>query len=264
VLVWDGFWYGGHDPFAGYSLLYYFLAVLVGHAAVTSASCIASAALFGSIAVRAWGPAGRWPAWVFSLVAPAPLVFGQWPYALGLAMLLGGLCALQAGRTWMTLLFAGLALAASPLAFSFLLIALAAVFAARPAVTRKMLGLSGGLAVLAGLGLVLDAGFGGGVQDFSGPELTRLLLLCVLGAALGLAREYNFIPAFFLLWAAAGLIAFAVDNPMGHNVTRMRFLIVPLVLAAAIRGSFPPPLACGRCAHRGVRLHSRSLRLRDP
>jgi hypothetical protein len=105
-----------------------------------------------------------------------------------------------------------------------------------------MLGLSGGLAVLAGLGLVLDAGFGGGVQDFSGPELTRLLLLCVLGAALGLAREYNFIPSFFLLWAAAGLIAFAVDNPMGHNVTRMRFLIVPLVLAAAIRARFRPRL----------------------
>jgi hypothetical protein len=157
-------------------------------------------------------------------------------------MLLGALCALQSHRTWITLLFAGLTLAASPLAFSFLLLALAAVFAARPVVTWKVVGLGGGLAVVAGFGLILDAGFGGGIQDFSRPDLARLLLLCVLGAALGVVWGWDFIPAFFVLWAAAGLIAFLVDNSVGHNVTRLRFLIVPLVLAAVIRTRFRPRL----------------------
>ena len=55
VLVWDTFWYAGHYPLLGYSLLYYFPAALVGNDLVALVSVVAAAALFASLAEREWG-----------------------------------------------------------------------------------------------------------------------------------------------------------------------------------------------------------------
>ena len=40
VLVWDTFWYAGHYPLLGYSLLYYFPAALVGNDLVALVSVV--------------------------------------------------------------------------------------------------------------------------------------------------------------------------------------------------------------------------------
>ena len=56
---------------------------------------IVAAALFASIVHREWPAVGRWPARVFAVLAAGPLFTGTYSYALGIAALLGCVCALQ-------------------------------------------------------------------------------------------------------------------------------------------------------------------------
>ena len=131
MLVWDTFWYAGHYPLLGYSLLYYFPAALVGNDLVALVSVVAAAALFASLAHREWGEAARWPSRLFAVVACGPLFTGTYPYAAGFAAGLAALKALQLGRPWLAAGLAALTLGLSPLAFLFLCLAALAAFLGR-------------------------------------------------------------------------------------------------------------------------------------
>src|SRR5918994_4068332 len=131
VPLWDNLWFAGHFPFASYSLLYYLPAALVGNVPLVVAAAVAAAALFAALAANEWGPAARWPARLFGVLAAGPLFTGTYSYALGLALALATLRLLQLDRRKLAVAAAALTLAASPLAFAFLLLALAAATIAR-------------------------------------------------------------------------------------------------------------------------------------
>src|SRR5579859_6610579 len=83
AFVWDNFWYSGNYPLASYSLLYYLPAAVFGNLPIVVVSAVTSTMLFGSIALRQWGDAARWPTRAFGVLAAAPVFTGLYSYSLG-------------------------------------------------------------------------------------------------------------------------------------------------------------------------------------
>ena len=242
AVVWDTYWYGGHSPFLPYSALYYPLAALVGHVPLVLAATVASAALFASVATAEWGELGRWPARAFALVAPAPLILGQYPYAVGLTALLATLWALQTGHRRSAVAGAGLTLGFSPLAFVFLCLVLVALALVRPDAVRRSLPLAFAVVLLGSLQAATLALFSSETRYFFPvPQFLAALGVATASAALALGRgRRDPLAAFFVVWGVAILVAFFVPGPVGLNVTRIRWLVLPLVLTAALLVGFRP------------------------
>jgi hypothetical protein len=249
VLVWDTFWYAGHYPLLGYSLLYYFPAAVVGNDLVALVSVVAAAALFASLAEREWGEAARWPARVFAVVACGPLFTGTYPYAAGVAAGLGALKALQLGRRWTAVALAALALGLSPLAFLYLCLAVVAAYLARrPRLDRRAVLLGGALLALGLLqgALLLLYPEEAEYPFFRVEELLGVVFLSGLCIALALRAERGrFLAAVFALWTLAAVVAFLVPSPIGENVTRLRGIVLPLALLAAAVASYRPRWLAG-------------------
>lgn len=248
VAVWDNLWFGGHYPLASYSVLYYLLAAAVGNVVLVAAGAIASAALFAAIAHQEWGDAARWPARAFAVLAAGSLFTGTYSYSLGIAAGLGAVRLLQLGRRWPAVAAAAVALGFSPLAFAFLCLAFAAVALAR---RRLDLRIACGLVVAAAGELALLLLFPTeGRYPFSPLSLFAAVTVSALGAALAFrAERARAVGWFFVLWAAVSLVAFAVPSPFGDNLTRLRMMVLPLVLlAAALAGFRPRWLAAGAVA----------------
>ena len=96
--LWNNFWYAGRYSFVTYSLLYYPLAVLLGIKLLAVASVATATLAFAVVAAREWGPAARWSNRSFAVVWAGIVLSGAFPFALGTALALLALWALQAGR----------------------------------------------------------------------------------------------------------------------------------------------------------------------
>src|SRR5919106_3958222 len=117
--VWSNAWYGGiHLP--GYSLLYPPLASLIGIRLVGAISVVAAAGLFGALVRPHCGDRGRLAIWLFGLGAAATLFTGRLTFALGVAIALGALLAIDRRRPVPAAVLAVLTAAASPVAGLFL------------------------------------------------------------------------------------------------------------------------------------------------
>jgi hypothetical protein len=247
VQLWDNLWYAGHYPLASYSLLYYLPSAVVGNLPLVVGATIAAAALFAAIAAHEWGEeAARWPVRLFAVLAAGPVFTGTYSYALGVAAGLGALRLVQLGRRWPAVGAAALSLGFSPLAFVFLCLALAAALAARRRVTRDTALLGGAIAAIAAVQLATLVLFPSeGRYPFSAFSLAGVLALSALGAALAArSPRGRALVAFFVLWGLVNLAAFAVPSPFGDNLARLRHVVLPLVLLAAILARFRPrPLA---------------------
>lgn len=249
VALWDNLWFAGHYPLASYSALYYLPAALVGNVAVVVSSVVVSAFLFASIAAHEWGDSARWPARLFAVAVAGPLFTGTYSYALGLACALATLRLLQLGRRRLAVAAAALALAASPLAFAFLCLVLAAVAIGRR--PRRTAAMTAALALVAGAQVIVLAVFpADGRYPFSVVSLAGVLSVAALAAALAWGADgARVLAVVFMLWAAVCLIAFVVPSPFGDNLTRLRGIVFPLVLLAAVLARFRPrPLAVAALA----------------
>lgn len=234
--LWDGLWLGGHAPLAGYSLLYYFPAALVGNLPLVVGACVASAWWLARLLHQEWGPAARWPTRVGAVGLAAPAFTGLYSWAVGLALALGALRLLQLERRRTFVLAAVLALACSPLAFALLALALGALWLAHRPRRRQtgVLALVIATIGLAGLAITASAG-GGGTYPFHPGDFGPTLLLCAFALALGDATGRAApIRWLVVLWGAACIVAFVVPNPLGDNLTRLRLLLLPLVLLLAL------------------------------
>jgi hypothetical protein len=244
VLVWDTFWYAGHYPFVGYSLLYYFPAALLGNDVLALLAVVAASALFATLTVREWGERARWAAPAFAVVACGPLFTGTYPYAVAVATGLGALLALQSRRRWTVVALSALTVGLSPLAFLFLCLAVLAAFLARGRrLDRTALVVAGGLVVLGALqgALLLLYRDHSEYPFFRFSELVAVLVFAAACAALALRGENGrALAILFGLWALAAAVAFVVPSPIGENVTRLRGIALPLALLAAAIASYRP------------------------
>ena len=112
--LWDNFWYAGRYSFVDYSLLYYPLATVLGIRALAVATVSVATLAFAAIATREWGSRSRWSTRSFAVVWAGFLISAAFPFALGFALALLALWALQAGHGWRFALLTLLTLAASP------------------------------------------------------------------------------------------------------------------------------------------------------
>src|SRR5436309_6654177 len=170
-VLWNNFWYAGRYSFVTYSLLYYPLSALLGIKVLALASISAAAVAFAIVIGREWGPATRWSSRTFAVLWAGTVLSAAFPFALGFAITLLAIWALQAGARWRFALLATLTLLASPLAFLLLVVVLAGVaLARREALQRNWVPVAG-VAMAGLLEVALWRIFpGGGRFPFSGSE----------------------------------------------------------------------------------------------
>jgi hypothetical protein len=244
--LWDNFWYAGHYSFADYSLLYYPLAASLGIRVLAVASVSIAALAFAAIAAREWGALARWSSRSFAIVWAGFVLTAAFPFALGVALALLALWAIQNGHRWW---FAGLTLltlAASPVALALLVVVLAGVAIARRSTPRKAalpaLALGGVLAIE----LVLLRLFPGtGRYPFSALEAAVGVAFCLVGFAVTWRVENaRVLLCVFAAYAVAIAAVYLVPSGLGENIVRLRYFAVPLaVLIVALRRWRPIPLA---------------------
>ena len=246
MALWNNFWYSGRYSFVNYSIGYYPLAALLGISLLAVLSIATSAFAFTMLVGRHWGPVALWSSRAFAVVWAAIVVSAAFPFALGVALALLTLLALQAGRYgW----FAGsmvLVLAASPLAFLLLLVVVCSIGVVHLLDGSPVAWPALSVGVTAALGAVVWRLFpSSGRFPFSIQEALAASTFCVIGMALSwrvaAARPLRY---FFLLYLAACLIAYGLPSAVGENIARMRFAAIPIcILTLSLRRWRPLPVA---------------------
>jgi hypothetical protein len=244
--IWNNFWYAGRYSFVTYSLLYYPLAVVLGIKLLAVASIAAAALAFWVVAAREWGPAARWSNRSFAVVWAGVVLSGAFPFALGMALALLALWALQAGRRSRFALLTVLALAASPVAFVLLVVILAGIGLARAPQRAELALPLCTLAAAAAAELVLLRLFpGGGRFPFALREFAAACGFCALGIALTWrVRTAGVLRWMYVVYLVACTGAYIVPSSLGENVVRLRYAAIPLaILTLSLRSWRPMPLA---------------------
>ena len=244
--IWNNFWYAGRYSFVTYSLLYYPLAALIGIKLLAVMSVATAALAFGVVAAREWGTDARWAIRSFAVVWAGVVLSGAFPFALGMALALLALWALQTGRLGRFGLLTVLVLAASPVAFVLLVVILAGVALSR---SSRGMELVLPLAILCGMTsveLILLRLFpGGGRYPFSLPEFAAACVFCGLGILL----TWRVTAASLLRWTyvvylMACSAAYLVPSGLGENIARLRYVAIPIaILTLSLRRWRPLPLA---------------------
>ncbi len=125
--LWNNFWYAGRYSFVTYSLLFYPLAGVVGVEVVAVVAVALAALMFSVVVLRQWGRDAIWSSRTFAVVWGGIVLSAAFPFALGTAMALLAIWALQRRRLWRFYLLASLTVLASPLAFLVLTATLAGI-----------------------------------------------------------------------------------------------------------------------------------------
>src|SRR5262249_56920469 len=112
------------------------------------ATIAAAALVFAVVVLRQWGAEARWSTRSFAIVWAGIVLTAAFPFALGAALALLALWALQSRRLWRFTLFAVLTAAASPPAFLLLALLLFGIAVGRHADPRAGVGAGPALGVL--------------------------------------------------------------------------------------------------------------------
>jgi hypothetical protein len=241
---WTNYWYAGRYTFVGYSVLYYPLAALVGIRLLAVITVAVSAAAFTLVTRQTWGESTVWATRFFAVVAAASVLSAAFPYGLGLALALTSLVAIGRRRLVLFGILAALTLAASALAFLFLLVVLAAAaFTSSRREITKPAAIALGICAV---GAVVWRLFPDpGVYPFATSELIAALVFCSLGAGLSWRVERaRFLRGLFIAYGAVCVLAYVIPSTLGENVVRLRFAAIPLAaLTLSLRRWRPLPVA---------------------
>lgn len=241
--VWNGDWYGGHHTPA-YSVLFPPLAWLIGPVVAGAIASLLCAVLFEPLARGHFGDGARWGALWFGFATGTMLFNGRLPFALGAAIALGSLLALQRGRTVLAVALAVLSPLGSPVAGLFLALAAAAVALARQPwpfrVDRRALrsALAPLLVAVAGIGptVLLVAAFPeGGTEPYAFTAFLPVPVAVALFLVLCPRNERSLLVGAGL-YALLAIGAFAIHTPLGGNISRLGATLgAPLVACLASR-----------------------------
>jgi hypothetical protein len=244
--LWNNFWYAGRYSFVTYSVLYYPLAALLGIKLLAVATIATAALAFAVVLGREWGPTARWSSRTFAVVWAGIVLSAAFPFALGVALALLALWALQAGARTRFGLLAVLTLGASPLSFLLLALVVVGVGIARRTEPRPSLGPAVTLIGVGALEVALWRAFPGeGRYPFPLLQAAAAIGFCLLGLIITWRVERaRLLRIVFAVYLAACTAAFVVPSAVGENVSRFRFAAIPLVvLALSLRDWRPRPLA---------------------
>ncbi|OLE36088.1 MAG: hypothetical protein AUG48_08625 [Actinobacteria bacterium 13_1_20CM_3_68_9] len=210
-LLWNNDWYGGR---------------LVGALAVVTA-----AGLFGLLARYRHGDRAFLAILWFGAGTATELLSGRITFALGLAIGLGALLALQRGRPLIAGMLAVLTALASPVAALFAALAGVAVFLAGNRRGGAAVAV-GAAASIAALSLAFPAG---GDEPFTFSAFIPVPLF-TLAALLLLPPEERTLRSGVAVYALVSIVAFVVATPVGGNMARLGALAAGPVLALGLVG----------------------------
>jgi hypothetical protein len=235
--LWNNFWYAGRYSFVSYSLIYYPLAGLLGIRLLAVATVATAAYAFAVVIRREWGPTARWSSRTFAVVWAGIVLSAAFPFALGAALALLALWALQSRAHGRFALLALLTLAASPMALLLLAVVVGGTALARWNLRRDVVPALA-LAAAALVEIVLWRAFpGGGSYPFSAAEAAAGLVFCTL--ALGFTwrvESLRVLRYVFAVYLVVFVTAYLVPSAVGENVTRLRYAAIPLaVLVFSVR-----------------------------
>jgi hypothetical protein len=225
-------WYAGFNPL-GYSVLSPLVMALLGVRLTTALAYVATVVLFAALlkntGLKNTGVARPVAASVIAAVClTGNLVVTRTTFALGLALGLGALLALTAGRLRVTSVLSVLAPLASPVAGLFLGIAAGALFLSGQRRAGVTLGVSALVPTVA-VGLAFG---NGGRQSFAEEHALIGFLVC-LGVA-GLCWRLPVVRWGALLSAGLVAAAYVLPTPVGANATRLPELFAaPIIVAVA-------------------------------
>ena len=241
-VLWNNFWYAGRYSFVTYSVLYYPLSALLGIKVLALASVTVAALAFAVVVGREWGRAVRWSSRTFAVLWAGTVLSAAFPFALGAALALLALWALQEERRSRFAVLVVLTLAASPLAFVFLVVVLLGLaLVRRPPRTAFLV--PAAIIVTAALGeLALMRLFpDGGRFPYHLNQLVPTVGFCALGALMSCAaRGARPLLGVFLVYVTVCLVLFAVPTELGSNIERLRYAAIPLALLAVSLAGWRP------------------------
>jgi hypothetical protein len=236
--IWNGEWYGGHHTPA-YSVLSPPLAWALSAQLALVVASVSSAALFEPLA-RGWFGArrARWGAIWFGLGTGMLLFTSRLPFAIGVALGLAALLALQRRRRKLTMVLAVLCPLGSPVAGLFLAMAgLAyAIGAGGLDVRRKRID---GVAMAVAAALppaFLNVAFPeGGWAPFPTSAFLPIPIF-VVACLLLLPRRERVLRVGAVLYLIVSTVAVLFETPMGGNSVRLGALFGGPVLLCALSG----------------------------
>jgi hypothetical protein len=231
--VWDNNWYGGHH-LPGYSLVFPWVAWLVGMRLVGALAVLVSTFAFERAALTVYGPRARWGALCFAVAAAGDVWIGRLTFALGITFAVLAVLALVRKRPWLAAGLTAVCAATSPVAG--LLLALAGithVLVTRRALAGLTLALPAFLVVLP-----LEALFPeGGWEPFAASSVIATLAV-TLAFLYALPREERLLRIGGYVYLGATVCSIA-PTPMGSNIDRYAVLLAgPLLLCALGRDGF--------------------------
>ncbi|HEX2125008.1 MAG TPA: hypothetical protein VHF45_00440 [Thermoleophilaceae bacterium] len=234
--IWNGQWYGGHHTPA-YSILSPPLAWLLGPQVALALAAVASSALFAPLMRGAFGDErARWGSTWFGVGSATLLFTSRLPFAIGVALGLAALLAMQRGRYALAIALAALCPLGSPVAGLFLAMAGVAYAIARRSDRAKRLG---GLAIAAAAFIppvFLAWAFPeGGWAPFP-PSAYIPIPLFALACLIVLPREQSALRWGAALYGLGATLALVIETPMGGNAVRLGALLGGPVLFCALWG----------------------------
>jgi hypothetical protein len=239
--IWNNFWYAGRYSFVTYSLLYYPLAALLGIRVLALASIAAAAFAFSMVVFHQWGAASRLSSRSFAVLWVGIVGAAAFPFALATSFALLALWALQERHRGRFAVCAVLTLAASPLAFAFLVVVLAGVALGRRSLRDSRVQ----IAAIAGCALaevVLLRLFGdGGRFPYGTLQLIPSLIFGVLGLVVtrGVPAART-LRGVFWIYLGVCIFAYLVPTSVGSNLERLRYVALPVALIAVALRSWRP------------------------
>jgi hypothetical protein len=250
LTLWDDNWYAGHH-LPGYSLVFPWLALLVGMRLVGALAVLVSTFAFERVALAVYGPRARWGAAYFALAAAGDVWIGRLTFALGVAFAALAVLALVRERPWLAGALTAVCAATSPVAG--LLLALAG--ATHVLVTRRALA---GLTLVAPVLLVvlpLQALFPeGGWEPFAASSVVATLAV-TLAFLYAVPREERLLRVGAFVYLGVTVLSI-LPTPMGSNVDRYAVLLAgPLLVCALARDGWRQrrrPLAATVLALAGI------------
>jgi hypothetical protein len=236
--IWNGQWYGGHHTPA-YSVLSPPLAWLLSPPVALALASVASAALFEPLA-RGWFGAtrSRWGAIWLGAGTGALLFTSRLPFALGVALGLGALLALQRRRRVLALVLAFLCPLGSPVAGLFLAMAgLAYALGAGglEAHSKRVDGAAVAIAAFLPPVFLAVAFPEGGWAPFPFSAFLPIPIFA-LACLVVLPRRERVLRMGVLLYLISSTVAFLLETPMGGNAVRLGALFGGPVLLCALWG----------------------------
>jgi hypothetical protein len=236
LTIWNGQWYGGHHTPA-YSIISPPLAWLLSPPLALALAAVASAALFPPLVRGAFGDErARWGSLWFGIGSATLLFTSRLPFAIGVALGLAALLALQRRRYVWAIVFAGLCPLGSPVAGLFLAMAgVAVALAARGDRARRLEGLAIAAAAFIPPAFLSWAFPEGGWAPFPFTAYLPIPLFS-LACLIVLPREERALRWGGALYGLGATLALPLETPMGGNAVRLGALFGGPVLLCALWG----------------------------